>query len=256
MEPLNLLDLPIDILHLILTPLLTTSQPILVCPCASPPLPLHAALPILLTHPALYAVACPLLYSPLNTFLLDLTGPHCSHVRRAVRDDKDGGGGDDASSLFPSAALRRIAGLTIRTAKLRGWILGDVLPLVSDMAVRGSLVSLDVELAVPADKGGVVAAAALQARPLLSLLADPYLRSSRLCVDERHSPAWCRFHPGQRCTGRMRSVSADAAAAAAAAAAADTRMVDVDWREIVREMDPEGRELAMGWADGEAARRR
>jgi hypothetical protein len=34
----------------------------------------------------------------------------------------------------------------------------------------------------------------------------------------------------------------------------DPLLVDVDWHSIVREMDPEGRELAPAWAEDESAR--
>jgi hypothetical protein len=91
-QPLHLLDLPAEILSQILLPLLTAGGPIPLCPCsraaAAEGLPPGTALSILLAHPRLHAVACPILYGPVNEFLLDLTGEHHAHVRRILAPTK------------------------------------------------------------------------------------------------------------------------------------------------------------------------
>jgi hypothetical protein len=91
-QPLHLLDLPAEILGQILLPLLTAGSPIPLCPCsraaASEALLPGTALSILLAHPRLHAVACPILYGPVNEFLLDLTGYHHAHVRRILAPTK------------------------------------------------------------------------------------------------------------------------------------------------------------------------
>ncbi|CAH0056675.1 unnamed protein product [Clonostachys solani] len=177
-EPINFLELPIEILSQILQPLLTTPDhtPILLCPCSPAPFPPRSVLSILLTHPRLHAIACPLLYGPSNSFLLDLAGEHSSHVRRrrevfeAVQDDKflikDIGNHSNSHRHAPDGsffslpthrrrrpllatvpALRRLQNLTIRVDRLRGWIQDDIVPVVSDMIMHGHLQQLRLYLA-------------------------------------------------------------------------------------------------------------
>ncbi|KAK7223781.1 hypothetical protein V2G26_011784 [Clonostachys chloroleuca] len=178
-EPMNFLELPIEILGQILQPLLTTPghTPILLCPCSPAPFPPRSVLSILLTHPRLHAIACPLLYGPSNSFLLDLTGEHSSHVRRrrevfeaAQVDDvfliNDIGNHSNSLRHAPDGsffslpthrrrrpllatapALRRLQNLTIRVDRLRGWIQDDIVPVVSDMIMQGHLQQLRLYLA-------------------------------------------------------------------------------------------------------------
>ncbi|KAI9171781.1 hypothetical protein HJFPF1_01272 [Paramyrothecium foliicola] len=270
-QPFNLLDLPIDILALILRPLLILpeGQPVLLCPCAHPP-PIRASLlTVLLIHPAIHAIACPLFYEG-NSFVLDLTGPHTNHVRHVVHHpSKDGGlpSERDAGARLPllasPGALRRIASLEMRIDKFRGWILTDAVPLLEDMVVRGGLASLCVTVRAAVNRtrnsiNGRVGESltppsdyVLSARPLLALLADPYLRASRLRVDAAHGSAWCRFHPGRGC-GRTAADPSEQAMSTAAGNGMKQgpRLVEIDWSLIVREMDPEGRELVPAWSEG------
>ncbi|WKT39590.1 hypothetical protein QSH57_001409 [Fusarium oxysporum f. sp. vasinfectum] len=109
---LNLLDLPVDILSIILKPLVTSLTPICLCPCTRSPV---NPLPILLSHPALHTIATPLLYAG-NGFLLDASGPHAQHIRRELQSAPHGA--DDrlpgrATLLTTRDALRRIARLEL-----------------------------------------------------------------------------------------------------------------------------------------------
>ncbi|KFA49288.1 hypothetical protein S40293_07860 [Stachybotrys chartarum IBT 40293] len=278
-HPLNLLDLPVDILSLILQPLLTFAAPIDLCPCASasPFSPASGTnpLPILLSHPAIYAIARPLLYSPLNTFSLNTCRPHSAHLQRILADPP---GALLAASevspplVFNQPALRSIAVLTLRFDRLREWMLEHILPLAADMAVRGSLLHLRVVIQMPSKQFTTstahVSAAGLSCRPLLALLADPYLRTSQLAVDCAHAAEWCRFHDeSEPCSRTLRDYQLlqEQNQQEQRAHAAEQRrqgrvgdddplVVRIDWRRIVREMDPEGRELVPAWAEDESAR--
>ncbi|CAG9989954.1 unnamed protein product [Clonostachys byssicola] len=177
-EPINFLELPIEVLGQILQPLLTTPDhtPILLCPCSPAPFPPRSVVSILLTHPRLHAIACPLLYGPSNSFLLDLTGEHSSHVRRrrevfeTAQDDRflinEIGNHSNSHRHAPDGsffslpthrrrrpllatapALRRLQNLTIRVDRLRGWIQDDIVPVVSDMIMHGHLQQLRLYLA-------------------------------------------------------------------------------------------------------------
>ncbi|KAK7397911.1 hypothetical protein QQX98_012714 [Neonectria punicea] len=215
---LNLLDLPIDILSLILGPLVTSPTPIQLCPCSTSPI---NPLPVLLAHPALQAIAVPLLYTA-NRFVLDATGSHAQHVRRHLA--ADGAAAASASSLLATRdARRRVANLQVRFDRLRGWVHAGLVPMLTDMVVQGALEHLTVWVRsppegqrreqvrrrsrMPGGGGGGGAAEdndlAMFARPplegLLHVLADPYLRTARLWVDRLgHVRAWCRFHAGAR----------------------------------------------------------
>ncbi|KAG6291236.1 hypothetical protein E4U09_004032 [Claviceps aff. purpurea] len=108
--PLNLLDLPVEVLAHILRPLLVQEDAITLCPCGSlerredirvgprPPggLLLEAIhyisagflvepLPILLTHPAIHEIASRLFYQD-NMFVLNLRGVHGAHVWHCLHD--------------------------------------------------------------------------------------------------------------------------------------------------------------------------
>ncbi|KAK3187600.1 hypothetical protein K4F52_003658 [Lecanicillium sp. MT-2017a] len=179
---LNLLDLPVDILALILTPLVVAQETIPLCPCA-----FHTAetyLPagvcaLLLVHPALHAIACPLLYTA-NVFELDLTGKHGNAVRRNLDDAATaaaqaerervpgmssggggGGGGGGGDSLYAAlrrrdmgslllftepSARRRIRSLRVKLDRLRGWIDVSVVPVLADMVLHGSLSDLSITI--------------------------------------------------------------------------------------------------------------
>ncbi|KAG5955653.1 hypothetical protein E4U57_003258 [Claviceps arundinis] len=112
--PLKLLDLPIEILELILRPLLVQADPVTLCPCGCleqrevlvprvGPLGgslveaiyhtlarcLVEPLPILLIHPAIYSIASRLFYQG-NTFVLNLQGIHGVHVLNCLHDFSEG----------------------------------------------------------------------------------------------------------------------------------------------------------------------
>ncbi|KAG8409016.1 hypothetical protein J3458_020019 [Metarhizium acridum] len=255
---LHFLDLPVDILALILAPLLIQDHPIPLCPCGSTESSDKDGngdngnngisvnpVPILLIHPAIYAIATPLFYEG-NEFVLDLRMKHGLHARLyldelAEEDALDGREGffnyDDMvirrrrEVLVLEGSLRRIRSLKIKILKLRGWIDARVVPLVRDMIVSGNLAELTVEIY---SSRGTSAQTAREAREssiftrpplsgLLSLLSDPYLRTARLWVSATAGSAWEPF--------RMSTASAD--------------LVQIDWASIVKQLDPEGRQVAV-----------
>ncbi|KAF4972859.1 hypothetical protein FZEAL_9505, partial [Fusarium zealandicum] len=190
---LNILDLPVDVLSLILHPLITSPNPIQLCPCTASPI---NPLPVLLSHPALYNIAAPMLYAG-NDFVLDATGPHSQHIRRELMtppevDERLPG---RAELLTTKDALRKVARLEVRIDRLRGWVGAGVVPLLTELAVQGRLEHLAVWVRTPGERRGGQAAAPqprrsdgtgldMFARPplegLLRVLADPYLLSARL----------------------------------------------------------------------------
>ncbi|KAG6096480.1 hypothetical protein E4U31_005441 [Claviceps sp. LM219 group G6] len=192
--PLKLLDLPIEVLVLILRPLLVQADPVTFCPCGCleqrevprvGPLggslveAIHNTLarcpveplPILLIHPAIYRIASRLFYQG-NMFVLNLQEVHGVHVWNCLHDFFEGAlshaeasrsmvvaeGSDDNRKrkiLKMRPALRRIRFLEIRIVDLQLWIETLVLPLVKDMITSGSLTQLHVKLYAPHDVQGV-----------------------------------------------------------------------------------------------------
>ncbi|KAH7155418.1 hypothetical protein B0J13DRAFT_618868 [Dactylonectria estremocensis] len=296
---LNLLDLPVDILSIILQPLVTSPTPIQVCPCAASPI---NPLAVLLTHPALHAIAAPLLFTA-NEFVLDGTGPHAQHVRRRLAEAEaaeEAEAGQDAmapaSSLLTTRDARlRMANLLVRFDRLRGWVHDGLVPMLMDMVVQGALEHLTVWVRSPpegrhpqvqpvrrsraAGNGGGGNGAedlAMFTRPplegLLRVLADPFLRTARLWVDSRrHVRAWCRFHAGgpggigcgagagAETAGAHREASREEARPATVGGwgqQEDEDMVlEIDWRLILRVVDPERKDVALV-GDGRSGRRR
>lgn len=174
-HPTNLLDLPVDILALILAPLVKFDAPIELCPCGD-----HGALrgrlalarTVLLAHPHLHAVACPMLYG-LNTFTLSLvSGRHGARQAKMLQayyhSDASGRASrarllnDDAVDvpralaerhqmgklqLFVTpSARRRVRHFALEVGRHRGWIDDAVTPVLSDMILAGSLASLSITL--------------------------------------------------------------------------------------------------------------
>lgn len=293
-EPsLNLLDLPVDILSLILVRLLESSEPIQLCPCSSRP-PDIDPLPVLLAHPSLHAVAAPLLFS-VNEFVLDATGPHARHVRRRLEGDGEaaaaandagvggvaGWGSMDrapACLLTTRDARRRMTNLQVRFERLRAWVHDGLVPVLTDMVFAGSLEHLTIWVRTPEGekRAGTGTGPLLRrrravddpeedelamfARPplegLIRVLADPYLRTARLWVDgRRHLPGWCRFHAagrGVECgrlyrAGREEEGEDRREGEAEVAGLEDEAddVVEVDWREVLRVVDPERRDVAV-----------
>ncbi|KAG6012967.1 hypothetical protein E4U43_007555 [Claviceps pusilla] len=185
--PTHILDLPVDIIALILSPLLVQADPIPLCPCGHLPnssrttsLSLGPILPILLIHPAIHAIAAPLFYQG-NTFVLDLRGKHGPHVRRCL-DELAGEKEDEAARADPRRwldgpeddgilhrtrdlltvrpALRRIRCLEMRVVKLRAWVENLIVPLVKDMIVSGGLAELFVKIYATSASASASASAA------------------------------------------------------------------------------------------------
>ncbi|KAH7156231.1 hypothetical protein EDB81DRAFT_786360 [Dactylonectria macrodidyma] len=301
----NLLDLPVDILSLILRPLVTSPMPIQVCPCAASPI---NPLAVLLTHPALHAIAAPLLFTA-NEFVLDATGPHAQHVRRRLAEaaaaataaEEGEAASQDAmapaSSLLTTRDARlRMANLQVRFDRLRGWVHDGLVPMLMDMVVQGALEHLTVWVRSPpvgrhsqtlpvrrsrtaghgggGEGGGGVGAdhdqdLAMFTRPplegLLRVLADPFLRTARLWVDSRrHVRAWCRFHAGGRggigCGARAGSGTEGVHREATTVGGGgqqeeDDMIMEIDWRLVIRVVDPERKDVALV-GDGRSGRRR
>lgn len=281
---LHLLDLPIDILTLIITPLVTTQTTITLCPCA-----LHTAaanLPsgicsLLLIHPSLHAIACPILYSS-NEFELDLTGKHGNIVRRSLEDatstatsklERILGMDDDSESRYAALkrrdmrllqlfsepeARRRLRSLRVQLDRLRGWIDASIVPVLADMVLQGNLTDLSIciyDSEAGGRRGSDTADVPMLRRPplvgLLRLLADPYLRSAKLLVSPVHGRVWCQFHEA---TGTCETASAPIDKSAASYCS-HGGLVQIDWRAIVRRvLDPAGTELAVGWTKDAADR--
>lgn len=232
---LHLLDLPVDLLYLMLRPLLVSRERIQLCPCAGPPVDVRP-LAVLLTHPTVHAVACPLLYEA-NVFALDVRGEHGPHVRRCLgdaaaagaaepgTDDEEPGAGlhrGPSPLLLQRSALRRMSTVELRVGRLRAWVDWHVVPLLSDMALGGALAALDVYVSAPGDQHAPPTADVLARPPLpglLRVLGDPYLRRARLL--------WV--------SGGGADEDPEEAAA------------EVDWREMLREADPEGRHRVVGF---------
>ncbi|PTB40543.1 uncharacterized protein TrAFT101_005723 [Trichoderma asperellum] len=275
-QPLHLFDLPVDLLSLILQPLLTAPNGgiISLCPCTASPI---NPIPIFLIHPSLYAIAHPIFYGPANTFVLDLTEGHASHVRRFIENAAEDLPGDaewsgrqqtqnhillrhtgGPSLLLSQEARRRVHRLEMRIDKLRGWLWDELGSFLQDMAVRGDLsdLSLLVDYSTETkERSKSISRAFLREKKtmfekpplegLVRLLADPSIRMASLRVKGRHDRAWCDFHQGGDCIlksfMRVRDGCDDATKKE------DEEVVEIDWREILRVVDPEAKRRAVGW---------
>ncbi|KAG5938434.1 hypothetical protein E4U53_008013 [Claviceps sorghi] len=279
--PKHILDLPVDIIALILRPLLVQADPIPLCPCghladSTTGLSLDA-LPILLSHPAIHAIAAPLFYQG-NTFVLDLRGKHGPHVRRCLDEWAEEEAHADPSRhlegpeddgilhrtrdlLTMRSALRRIRCLEMRIVKLRAWVENQVVPLVKDMIVSGGLAELHVRIYA-------ASAAASRSAPSHAAASRERLSTcwpageSDAAVDASHSiftrPPLAGLlavlsDPYLR-TARL-WVSSTAAHGAwhpfcmsrlvGTTSSADGDLVEIDWGRIVKALDPEGRAKAV-----------
>lgn len=166
---MNLLELPVDIISLILTPLLKLDRPLELCPC-----PDHGRLSprlqdvrsIFLVHPSLHAIACPMFYS-LNTFKLEVSSSKHgllqskglqAHYYRAEARLQSGGLSSSSFTtqdrhdmgrllLFVApSARRRIRNFVVDLGRLRGWVDEIVTPVLCDMILAGNLASLSINL--------------------------------------------------------------------------------------------------------------
>lgn len=277
-QPLHLFDLPVDLLSLILKPLLTAPNGgiISLCPCTASPV---NPVPIFLTHPSLYAIAHPIFYGPANTFVLDLTQGHASHVRRFIENAAEDLPGDVEWSgrqqqtqnhvllrhtggrflLLSQEARRKVHRLEMRIDKLRGWLWDELGLFLRDMAVRGDLSDLTLLVDYSAgtkERTKSTSRAFLREKKtvfekpplegLVRLLADPGIRMASLRVKGRHDRAWCDFHQGGDCILksflRVREGGDDVMKKKQ-----DEEVVEIDWRAILRVVDPEAKRTAVGW---------
>ncbi|KAG6022034.1 hypothetical protein E4U19_004835 [Claviceps sp. Clav32 group G5] len=164
--PIHLLDLPVDVLALILKPFLVQRRTIPLCPCGSS---FHSwsrlevrPLPILLVNSVIHRIATRLFYQS-NTFMLDLEHDHGPHVEGCLPELAKGAhaadvlrvqNGPDAGAptyrgkniLMIWPALSRIRCLEIRLEQLEPWVGRLVWPLIQDMIVRGDLTDLRVKV--------------------------------------------------------------------------------------------------------------
>ncbi|KND91273.1 hypothetical protein TOPH_04071, partial [Tolypocladium ophioglossoides CBS 100239] len=151
---LHFLDLPVDILSMMLRPLLVSGSRVQLCTCTGAPGDVSAhLLRVLLIHPAVHAIACPLFYEG-NVFGLDTGGEHGPHVRRCLEAAAAEGETEAEEDGFVArqrrevlrqgAALRRVRRLEVRVETLRAWVDWYVVPLLGDMALRGCLSELTV----------------------------------------------------------------------------------------------------------------
>ncbi|KAM3442298.1 hypothetical protein NHJ13734_002406 [Beauveria thailandica] len=175
----NLLDLPVDVLALILTPLVKFESAIELCPCPDHGElgdQLEVARSLLLVHPHLHAIACPMLYN-LNTFKLSIVpGKHGALQAKMLQmyshSDARGRGARTQPWLFEDysigvsgslaaeerrgmgklqlfvtpSARRRIRNFVLEVGRHRGWIDQFVTPVLSDMILAGHLASLSITL--------------------------------------------------------------------------------------------------------------
>ncbi|KAL7926801.1 hypothetical protein ACQKWADRAFT_278610 [Trichoderma austrokoningii] len=281
-QPLHLFDLPVDILSLILQPLLTAPNGdiISLCPCTASPV---NPVPIFLSHPSLYAIAHPIFYGPTNTFVLDLTEGHASHVRRFIEDAAEGLLPGDVewsgrqqqqqqtqnhgllrhtggrSLLLSQEARRRVHRLEMRIDKLRGWLWDELGLFLRDMAARGDLSDLSLlvdystvtrERTKSTSRAFVREKKTVFEKPplegLVRLLADPGIRTASLRVKGRHDRAWCDFHQGGDCILRSFLRARDGGGDVTKEKQ-DGEVVEIDWRAILRVVDPEAKRTAVGW---------
>jgi hypothetical protein len=266
-QPLHLFDLPVDILSLILQPLLTAPNGgiISLCPCTASPV---NPVPIFLTHPSLYAIAHPIFYGPTNTFVLDLTQGHASHVRRFIEDaaedlpsDVEWSGRQQQTQnqvllrhtggrflLLSQEARRKVHRLEMRIDKLRGWLWDELGLFLRDMAVRGDLSDLSLLVdysTVNRERTNIFEKPPLEG--LVRLLADPGIRVASLKVKGRHDRAWCDFHQGGDCILKSFLRVREGGDDDASRKKQDEEVVEIDWRAILRVIDPDAKRTAVGW---------
>lgn len=174
---MNLLDLPVDVLALILAQLVKFDKVIELCPCSNHGElsdQLETARLILLVHPHLYAIACPMLYS-LNTFKMSIVSgrhgaPQAKMLQTYYHSDASGRARTEPAlfadptdvpdslaaeerremgklQLFVTpSARRRIRTFVLEVGRHRGWIDQIVTPVLSDMILAGNLASLSITL--------------------------------------------------------------------------------------------------------------
>ncbi|KAJ3482358.1 hypothetical protein NLG97_g7591 [Lecanicillium saksenae] len=284
--PLNLLDLPIDILALILTPLVKFDTAVELCPCphhGTLDEQLNIARSVLLVHPQLHAIACPMLYN-LNTFKLSITsGAHGISQTRMLQSyahtDSSGracdvpavlGNQTDAPGslaaeqreqmgklqLFVTpSARRRIRNLMLEVGRHRGWIDQAVTPVLSDMILAGNLTSLSITLLYQSHEANLrnrlamgnphASASSLGVDPVI-LTKPPLKGFFQVLADpdlETSQLFITRGHPSAWCKYHTQEGPYDDRKPDCPYKAA------VDWLSVVREvLDPDGVSIAAPWS--------
>lgn len=230
--PLNLLDLPREILIQIIEPFLTT-RPNTTIPLIDPgdlwrrggvynkweDIPSVSKRPsvfahpvdiisILLIHPIVYNLSIPILYRPNHIFVIDTSGakhsPASMQLREAVTSSASiytHHSPDDSRKLHKNwLFLRNITSIKLVLERLRGWTKEYILPLLQRLILEGSLEHLHVHFRQTRDfdfYGKLAQGAPLRA--FIDLLADPDLKSARFTLSGSHSQKWCPFHEQREC---------------------------------------------------------
>lgn len=149
--------------------------------------------------------------------------------------------------------------LEMRIDKLRGWLWDELGSFLQDMAVRGDLSDLsllvDYSTKKTKERSKSIARAFLREKKtvfekqplegLVRLLADPSIRTASLRVKGRHDRAWCDFHQGGDCI--LKSFMRARDGYDDATKKEDEEVVEIDWRGILRVVDPEAKRRAVGW---------
>ncbi|KAG5989061.1 hypothetical protein E4U52_005969 [Claviceps spartinae] len=248
--PLRLLDLPVEILEHILSPFLAQKQnPIALCTCGKSPASLYVRpLRILLIHPVIYGIAVRLFYAA-NTFLIDLDGDHVYHLS-LLRSMQCGErfpyssfnytalyGPRKQKFLGTEAAVRRIRRVDVSTCRPK-YFDETLLPLLVEMLLNGALTELHIRIIF-----GFNARIRIFMLPqfvkLLTIMGNPKLLTSQLWVsnDADHWLLWEPF--------RMRPSVGACEAREEAVGSPYGDLVEIDWRSILRTIDPEAGDKAI-----------
>ncbi|KAG6059874.1 hypothetical protein E4U17_005457 [Claviceps sp. LM77 group G4] len=288
---LRLLDLPVEILEHILSPLLVQKQnPIALCPCGSSSytsVSLYVRpLRILLIHPVIYDIAVRLFYGA-NTFLLDLDGDHVYHMSPLSRmrcaeefpyrsfNCAVAYGPRKRRLLETKAAVRRIRRVDVSTYRPK-YFENALLPLLEEMLLNGALTELHIRIShgftrctasepcslfyllsigdwklykslcaslINNNKDTADARIRIFTLPplmrLLTVMGNPKLLTSQLWIDPE-ADHWLLWEPF-----RMRPSVGACEAREEAVRSPYRGPVEIDWRSILRTIDPEAGDKAI-----------
>ncbi|KAG6069691.1 hypothetical protein E4U16_007490 [Claviceps sp. LM84 group G4] len=254
---LRLLDLPVEILEHILSPLLVQKQnPIALCPCGSSSytsVSLYVRpLRILLIHPVIYDIAVRLFYGA-NTFLLDLDGDHVYHMSPLSRmrcaeefpyrsfNCAVAYGPRKRRLLETKAAVRRIRRVDVSTYRPK-YFENALLPLLEEMLLNGALTELHIRISHGFTHTADARIRIFTLPPLMRLLTvmgNPKLLTSQLWIDPE-ADHWLLWEPF-----RMRPSVGACEAREEAVRSPYRGPVEIDWRSILRTIDPEAGDKAI-----------
>ncbi|OAQ97938.1 hypothetical protein LLEC1_05259 [Akanthomyces lecanii] len=286
-QPMNLLDLPVDVLALILAQLVKFDTVIELCACSNHAElsdQLEAARLVLLVHPHLHAIACPMLYS-LNTFKMSIVSgrhgaPQAKMLQTYYHSDVSGRARTEPGlfadltdvpdspaaeerremgklQLFVTpSARRRIRTFVLEVGRHRGWIDQIVTPVLSDMILAGNLASLSITLLYqhPDVRPRNFFRTTSPNASVLPSVGDPAIFTKpplngffRVLADpdlETSQLFLSRRHPPAWCKYHSRDLHCDHQGGKGPSTAA------VDWQAIVREvLDPKGDKTAAAWSE-------